>query len=167
MCFVQNKILSLACLLFGALLLPVGACAAASGQLNISGTVAPMNSLVIRLSGSNSQSLNILGGEVGNNVASVDETSNDADGYTISLSSANGGELRLAGNPSISTAYSLNYGNNGFRQPSTSASTVKTVSSLPGLTTNTSSVIVQVTKFPTAPAGTYSDVVTLTIVANP
>jgi len=61
--------------------------------LNISGTVALVNTLVVTPNGTNNQTLNITGGETGKNVATVAETSNDANGYAISLSSANGGSF--------------------------------------------------------------------------
>jgi hypothetical protein len=150
-----------------AILVAGNAQAAASGQLTISGTVALVNSIVVNANGTNHQSLNIQDGETGKSVASVDETSNDANGYTINLSSANGGELRNSANASKKTTYQISYDGNSFAQPSSLGASVKSVSSLPGLTTHSSNVVVKVIAAPSAPAGTYSDVITLTIVANP
>lgn len=141
--------------------------AASTGTLVISGTVALVNELVITANGSNNTNLNITGGESAKLVANVAETSNNGLGYTVTLSSANGGQLRLASDATKKTNYQLSYNGGSYSQPSASAATVKTVSSLGALTTNTSPVRVNVTAFANAPAGTYSDTITLTIAANP
>ena len=141
--------------------------AASSGTLQLSGTVAAVNDLVVTANASNNTSLNILSGETAKNVASVAETSNNGSGYTISLSSVNGGQLKHATNATKKTNYTVSYGGGSYNQPSTTPTTVKSVSSLGALTTNTSQVLVTVTALAGAPAGTYSDTLTLTIAANP
>ena len=140
--------------------------AASSGQLTISGTVALVSTVAVTANGTNNVNLSISGGETGKNVASVLETSNDALGYVISVSSANGGQLVLQGQATVKTAYQISYDGGSYAQPSAAGATVKTVSSLSGLTTHSSVVLVNVTAFPAAPAGSYSDLITVSIVAN-
>lgn len=141
--------------------------AASSGTLMISGTVPVVNDLAITANGTNNSTLSITGGETAKLVANVAETSNNGSGYTVTLSSANGGQLRLASDATKKTTYQLSYNGGSYAQPSASATTVKSVSSVAALTTNTSPVRVNVAAFAGAPAGTYSDTITLTIVANP
>jgi hypothetical protein len=141
--------------------------AASSGTLVLSGTVPLVNDLVVAANGTNNTSLNISGGESARLVASVAETSNNATGYTITLASANGGQLTNTADATKKTSYQVSYNGGGYAQPSAAAATVKSVSSLGAQTTNTSAVRVNVTAYPGAPAGTYSDTLTLTIVANP
>jgi hypothetical protein len=141
--------------------------AASSGTLVLSGTVPLVNDLAVTANGTNNTSLNISGGESAKLVASVAETSNNATGYTITLASANGGQLTNAADATKKTSYQVSYNGGSYAQPSAAAATVKSVSSLSAQTTNTSAVRVTVTAYPGAPAGTYSDTLTLTIVANP
>jgi hypothetical protein len=82
--------------------------------------------------------------------------------------SGNAGQLRNTADASKKTTYQISYGGSSFVQPpsSTSPVVVKNVSSLSALTSATSSVNVQVDAYTAAPAGTYTDVVTLSIVSN-
>jgi hypothetical protein len=140
--------------------------AASSGSLIVSGSVSMVNSLVVTPNVANNTSLNITGGESAKNVASVAETSNDLAGYKIMMSSATGGLLVNQSNSANSTAYQVSY-NGGAAQSITSAGiAVKNVASLAALTTNTSAVAVNVTAYPSAPAGVYQDTLTISIVAN-
>jgi hypothetical protein len=139
--------------------------AASSDSLALSGSVSTVNTIAVTPSGSYG-SLNITGGETNATVASVDETSNNLLGYHITMSSSNGGELRNAGDSSKKTTYTISYNSASAVAPTASAQTVKNVSSLSGLTTNTSPVKINVAPYSAAPAGTYSDTVTLAIVAN-
>jgi hypothetical protein len=142
--------------------------AASSGTLTLSGTVAAKNDVTIAPNGTNNTTLNILTGETGKNVATVTETSNDLNGYKIQMYSANGGQLQLAGQSSVQTAYQVSYAGASYVTPPLAASpvTVKNVSSLNGLTSTPSAITVNVTAYPTALAGTYSDTVTFAIVGN-
>jgi hypothetical protein len=142
--------------------------AASSGTLTLSGNVAAVNDIVVTPNGTNNTSLNITSGETGKGVASVAESSNDLNGYKITMSSANGGQLQLAGNSAKYTTYQISYAGGSYVTPPLSASpvTVKSVNSLSALTTATSTVAVNVTAYPTALAGTYSDTVTFSIVGN-
>lgn len=163
---MKNKLLNLG--LVTSLILSQGAWAASSGTLTLSGSVAVVNSIVITANGSNNTTLNITSGESGKNVAAVDETSNNAAGYTIQMYSANAGELRHTVDSSKKTTYTISYGGGSYTAPPSSSSpvTVKSVSSLSGLTTSTSQVLINVAAYSTAIAGTYSDTLTLSIVAN-
>lgn len=140
--------------------------AASSGTLLLQGTVSSVNDIVVTPNTANNTSLNIVDGETGKNVASVLETSNNLAGYSISISSATGGELRHTVDASKKTTYKISYDGNTSVTPSISGTTVKNVSSLSGLTNDTSDVAVDVDAFATAPAGVYSDTLTISIVAN-
>jgi hypothetical protein len=140
--------------------------AASSGTLLLQGTVALVNAIVITPNATNNTSLPIVAGGTAINVASVAETSNDALGYTITASSPTGGFLVNQSDVTKKTAYKLSYNGASSVSLTVPGVTVKTVSTLPGLTTNTSAAAVDVTAFPTATAGIYQDTVTLTIVAN-
>jgi hypothetical protein len=142
--------------------------AASTGTLTLSGNVAAVNDITVTPNGTNNTSLNITSGESGKSVASVTEASNDKDGYKIQMYSANGGQLQLAGQASKYTTYQISYAGGSYSTPPLAASpaTIKNVSSLSALTTATSAVAVNVTAYPTALAGTYSDTVTFAIIGN-
>jgi hypothetical protein len=144
----------------------VSALAASSGTLTVSGTVATVNDISITPNGSNNTTLNITAGESAKNIAAVSETSNDILGYKINLSSANAGELQNASDVTKKTTYTISYNGGSYVTPSNTPAQVKNVSSLAALTTNTSQVLINVVAFPGAVAGTYSDTITLAIVAN-
>lgn len=93
---------AMSCLLFAAPV--VLAQASTQGTLTLRATVTA--TCAISLSTSNA-SLDLNGGATNIPVAMVDERCNAANGYTVSLSSKNGGTLS-SGNASI--AYTLHYG---------------------------------------------------------
>jgi hypothetical protein len=140
--------------------------AASSGTLLLQGSVAAVNDIVVTPVAGVNTTLNITGGVANLTVANVSETSNDLLGYKIMMSSANAGELRNASDATKKTTYTVAYDTGSAVAPTASPAQVKNVSSLAGLTTNASAVKVNVTAYPTAPAGTYSDTVTLAIVGN-
>jgi len=152
-------------LLMGALLFVGSAHAASSGELTISGTVVPVNELEITPN-ADATNLNILLGETNKLVASVSETSNNLTGYKISMRSVNTSKLVHGVDSSKTTAYTISYDGGTAVSLTTSDQEVKNVTSLDGLTTVSSNVNVNVTAYPTAPAGTYSDTVTISIAAN-
>lgn len=141
--------------------------AASSGTLLLSGTVPLVNDIAVTANGTNNTSLNISAGESAKLVANVAETSNNGTGYTVTLSSANGGQLKNSSDASKKTTYQVSYNGGSYAQPGTLPVTVKTVNSLSAQTTNTSAIRVNVAAFANAPAGVYSDTLTLTIAANP
>ena len=142
--------------------------AASIGSILLSGTVAVVNEVVITANGSHNTSLNITGGESGKNIASVLETSNNPEGYVITLCSDNAGELRHSNDSSQKTTYSVSYDGGSYQAPPacSNALEVKSVSSMSGLGSDTSQILVNVTAFPLAPAGSYSDSLTISIAAN-
>jgi hypothetical protein len=141
--------------------------AAQTGTLTLSGVVDVVNEIVVTPN-AQATNLDILGGQSNLTVASVSETSNNLAGYRIELFSANAGELVHESDSTKKTDYRISYdGAKEITPPAAGAPvTVKTVTSLNELTTTTSDIQVGVTAFPSAPAGTYSDTVTLSIIAN-
>ena len=139
------------------------ATAATTGTLVLSGTVAPVSSIVVTPNGTNNTNLDLLNGASAVNVASVAETSNDSLGYKINAKSANGGSLK---NGSFSVPFTITYNGGSAVSLTTSDQQVKGISSLAKLTTNSSAVTVTTTANANLVAGTYSDTVTFTIVAN-
>jgi hypothetical protein len=139
--------------------------AAQSVDLLLSGSVSAIYDLQITPK-PESTTLNIVAGENNLSVATVSEQSNALNGYKINMRSANGSQLNNTADSTKSTSYTISYDGATAVILSTSDQTVKTVSSLPGLTTVASDVSVNVAPYGTAPAGTYTDTVTISIVAN-
>ncbi len=152
-------------LLTAAVLLASISQAATSVDLPLSGVVTAIYDLQIAVK-PEAANLNIVGGENALSVATVSEQSNALNGYKIMARSSNGSELRNTTDSTKKTTYTINYDGAGPITLSTSDAQVKSVSSLPGLTTVASDVKVTVAPYGTAPAGTYTDTVTFTILAN-
>jgi hypothetical protein len=140
--------------------------AATSGTLLLQGTVSEVMSLTVTAEGTDNTTLNITGGETNKKVGSAAETSNRLSGYVIKMSSQNGGELRHTVDAAKKTTYKISYNGAAAVTPTTTAAVVKTVSSLAGLTTNTSNINATVVALPNAVAGTYQDTLTFSIEAN-
>jgi hypothetical protein len=138
--------------------------AASSGELTISGTVSAVNDIIITPKAA-ATALNIIGGESAKSVATVSETSNSVTGYTISMRSANGGLLVNLDNDTKSTSYQVSYNGGDYLSLSTVDQPVKSTSTSE-LVTESSDVSVNVSAYGTAPAGTYEDVITISIAAN-
>lgn len=138
-----------------------------AAPLNLQGTVNPQNDITINAVDGAYNALNIVSGQSNLTIANVTESSNNLSGYKINMSSSNGGELRNTSDVTKKTNYTISYGGGTAVQPTTNAAQVKSVSSLNGLTTASSAVKINVTAFANAPAGTYTDQLTLAIVANP
>lgn len=147
-------------------LFAVQAQAASTGTLILSGTVAAACNITVTPNGSNNTTLNITGGETNKLVASANETCNNATGYKINIKSDNGGELRHSGNASLKTTYTLTYDGTTVT-PTTNFAQVKNVTVLNSPANVNSNINVTVAAYPAALAGTYSDTVTVQIVANP
>lgn len=139
--------------------------AASSGTLTLRGTVAVVNDIVITPNGDNLL-LNITSGESGKLVGSAAETSNNLAGYKIFISSTTGGELRNTSDATKKTTYTISYDGASSVTPTIGGVEVKNVSSLSGLTTNNSNINVSVNAYAAAPAGTYEDILTVSIQAN-
>ena len=137
-----------------------------SATLNISGTVLAINEIEITPT-IDAIDLNITGGETNQLVATVSERSNSFTGYKITMKSANASKLvnSLAGG--AFTNYTVLYDTMTVPMTlTTDDQEVKNVASLTALTTVSSDVKVNVTAKPLAPAGTYSDTITISIAAN-
>ena len=154
-----------ALLLVTLLVIGQSAYSASTGTLFLSGTIAAVNDLVITPY-ADATNLNIITGETAKLVAKATETSNSLAGYRISARSANASKLVNTINSGYYTTYTFSYNGGSYITLSSSDQDVKNVSSLDGLTTQESDIRVNVAAFPTGPAGTYTDTVTLSIIAN-
>lgn len=148
------------------LLLGQAAMAASSGDLLLKGVVGVVNEIVVSAEGTANTTLDIRNGETQKLVGRASETSNSLTGYTITMSSANGGKLQHTVDSTKSTTYTVEYNGGAAVTPTTAGSVVKNVTSLSGLTTNESLIKVNVVAYNAAPAGTYQDTLTLTIAAQ-
>lgn len=146
----------------------VSAFAATSGDITISGTIAPV--LSISLSTNTYNTLDIInGGDT--SVATATEECNDLDGYKIYGYSVNGSELRKDGTSTVyKTAYTVKYDGAGtgvtLGAGVGNRVELKDSGALTGLTQDTSDLTVNLNAAPTLPEGTYSDTITLQIEAN-
>lgn len=146
-------------------ILPLTVNASSTGTLQLRGTIGVVYDILVTPDGTNNVSLNILAGETNKSVANVSETSNNTLGYKIKASSASGGFLVHTVDNTKKTAYQIVYGSGSATTLTTPGVYVKSVTSLSGLTTQTSNVKANVTALPLGIAGTYEDLVTLTIEA--
>ncbi len=139
------------------------AMAATTGTLNISGTVGDLNDIQVSALAA-ATSLNIVAGETGKSVASVQETSNHLTGYTISMSSANNGYLVNESLSSAKTTYKVKYdGASTAVALTNTAASVKSSGALSAKTVHNSDLTVVVDALPTAVTGVYSDTITVAI----
>ncbi|MDG0814748.1 hypothetical protein [Bdellovibrio svalbardensis] len=136
-----------------------------TGTLTISGVVTAVTELEVTAA-PDATTLNILAGETDKLVASVSERSNNIGGYKVTLTSVNNGQLVNGANATLKTAYKIGYDGGTKLSLTNSATQVKNVTALTGLTTVASAMRVEVTALPTAAAGTYSDTITVAITAN-
>ena len=132
-----------------------------SAQLTITGTVAENNNVLITDNGVNMPI--VAGGTVA--AASVAESSNRLTGYKIQLSSAKSSKLGIgtSTSPTYFTTYTVAYDGGAPISLSTTPVTVKSVSTY--VTADVSPLSVTVAPFAAAPAGTYSDTITVAISA--
>ncbi|MBD66859.1 MAG: hypothetical protein CME62_16775 [Halobacteriovoraceae bacterium] len=149
-----------------ALVLSLKSFAATTGDITISGTVDAELSLT--LSTNSYTTLDIEGGG-DHTVATANEVCNDLDGYKIYGYSTNGSELQNTDNTNVSTSYTVKYdGSSAVSLGAGSANKVqlKDSGALTSSADEDSDIVVDVSAFATAPAGTYTDTITLEIVAN-
>ncbi len=158
----KMPMLILASFLFG-----ISALAASSGNLLVQGTVGIVNDIVVTPVAGVNNNLDILAGESNLKVADVEESSNNLTGYSISMSSVNAGTLVHNSDNTKSTPYTISYDGATATAPTASPAVVKNVASLTGFTQNFSEVKINVTAYPSAPVGVYSDTITFAISANP
>lgn len=144
-----------------AFLVSLSALAATTGTLQLQGIVGTTFSISVA-SQTGAMNLDILNGESAKLVGIATETTNNSAGYKVTMSSANGGELK---NGSLDfVQYKVSYNGGTAVTPTLLAATVKT-SSVPQPAGVSSNITVTFTGKPTALAGTYSDTLTLTIAA--
>lgn len=136
-----------------------------SAELFISGNVALINTAEV-FPLPESQSLNILGGELERLVARVNETSNNPRGYKVLVSSQNGSKLKHTTQPDVFVPYTFSYGGAPSIVLANFNQEVKRVPSVEGLVTTTSEVRVSLDKQPQALVGTYTDTVSISISAD-
>ena len=139
--------------------------AASTGTLLLSGVVEPVNDISIAPTAS-ATTLNITNGEITKLVATATETSNNLTGYKITMRSTNSSKLVHTIDNSKFTTYTISYNGGPYISLTTTDQEVKNVTSLNGLTTQSSDIKVNVVAYPTAPTGTYNDLVTISIAAN-
>ncbi|MDA9072648.1 fimbrial protein, partial [bacterium] len=144
-------------------LLSINLGAATSGNLLLRGLVTAETAILITPEAS-AVTLDLSASPTNLKVATSNEKSNSASGYTISVSSVNNGFL--ANGVVDSLAYELSYGGSGFATPTTAGAIVKT-QSLAGVYNVDSDVNIRYTgKANAAMAqGTYEDTLTFTISA--
>ncbi|MBP2311040.1 spore coat protein U domain-containing protein [Azospirillum soli] len=144
----------IAAALAGAAVAP--AIAATTGTVKLSGTVALNCSVAVT---DLNQALNLVGGESARQVGTVVENCNSGTGYSISISSANGGLLKNENSGSVSYRVGYDGQNNNLTGGlSVTRSTAQFAKSVP--------LTVSLDANGNAIAGNYSDTVTITIAAK-
>ena len=136
-----------------------------TGVITLSGSIGTVNEIVITQTEA-ATNLNVLEGESGALIATVEESSNSPTGYTIFMNSVNDSNLINTENGDESTAYTVSYDGGAPLSLTTADSAVKTVASLDGLVTDESEVLINVTPNSEAGSGTYTDLITVSIAAN-
>lgn len=110
--------------------------------------------------------LDVVGGETQRNIASVEESFNGDNGYTISIGSINSGELTHS-NATNSAPYTIEY-NGGAATPPGPAATPVVVKTAPAgapVSSLANAVDINITGDPTLPSGVYTDTLIFTITA--
>lgn len=130
----------------------------ASGTIQLKGTVALSCTVAVS---DLSPSLNLVSGESARPVGTVVETCNSGTGYTISLSSANAGQLTSSSNGTTPIGYSVSYDNQGGKL--NNAMQVTRSSAQFG---KSSTLAVSIDGNARAIAGNYADTITITIAAK-
>lgn len=136
--------------------------AATTGTLSLSGTVAPVTSIVVTPD-ANASNLPVGSTASALKIATVTELSNDKAGYSVTLSTANGGYLKEASGTD-SLAYSLSYNGSAVAFSSGSA----TISDVSARTGGAGSAKELDISFASAflNADSYTDTLTFTITAK-
>ncbi|MDE1148403.1 MAG: hypothetical protein PW843_17590 [Azospirillaceae bacterium] len=138
---------------FAAALVAAPAFAATSGTVQLNGTVAQTCTIAVTDAGAQ---LNILTGSTNVTVGTAVETCNDGAGYTISVSSANGANLKSSANGAQPISYTPIY------DGQSSGSSVN-VSRSSAQFAKQATIAVTVPANAQAVAGSYTDTLTITI----
>lgn len=138
--------------------------ASQSANLNLSGSIGD-NVAISVTPNANASSLVLTSSAVDTVVASVSETSNAANGYTILAKSSNGGKLVHTTDASHFVSYTIKYGAGSSVTLSSTDQTVKTQSTggtYSGVSSNVSISYTGVSAS-SKKAGSYTDTITFTI----
>ncbi len=135
-----------------------------TGGVQITGYIPEEYSIRVAASPT-ATNLAIQRGESNTKIASVVESSNSATGYSVRLSTRNGGYLVNNQNPSQAIPYQISYDGLPFVQPSTSETVVKRVPHLNDPIVYESQMRIAFQGNPSAPVGSYSDTIFLQISA--
>jgi len=137
-------------------------------SLYLAGEIEIITNLFINPEVGATDTLDIAGGETARLIATVDEESNNAAGYDITMESLNTGNLQHS-NGTSNVAYTIQYDGGAATAPGApgAAVTVKSSGTLTGLTTATSNVSITFTAPAAAAAiaGTYTDTLIFNMVA--
>jgi len=135
-------------------------------SLYLAGEIEIITNLFVNPEIGTTDLLDILNGETGRLVANVDEESNNAAGYQITMESVNSGQLQH-NNGIANTTYTISYDGAAAIAPGPIGTPVlvKTSGALPGLTTDNSLVLIDVVPAPIAIAGAYTDTLIFNMVA--
>jgi len=139
-------------------LVPAAASANQSGTIRLQGNV-PLNCVVAVTD--NNVALNLVSGETNRAVGTVVETCNSGVGYTISISSGNGGTMVSTGAGTVPVDYNVSYDNSASELASPLALARN------GAQFNRSTnLLVNIPASSSRIAGDYQDTVTITIAAQ-
>jgi len=161
---VKFRVIVITMLLCAAL---IPAFADTSATLSLKGSVAASSSISITAaSAATSLTLNSSTSTDTVTVGTITALSNSPTGYSVSVSSANGGNLKGAVSSNTdSIAYTL-YVNGASCPLSTSAQIISALSSSSKTTGTTTTLSIMYTENTTLSADTYSDTITFTIAAK-
>lgn len=126
---------------------------AAAATIDISGTVAAQCSVSVTDLGA---SLDLVNGETSKNVASISETCNDPDGFTVSFSSS---DAKLNGPTGYDVDYTINYDTLAAQ----SLDTAQSVSRSAPAWDSSNNLQVNLAGNAQLAAGTYTDTITISI----
>ncbi len=133
----------------------IPASAASSGQIQLRGVVPAVCTVAVSETGAN---LDLVQGQAQVPVAAVEERCNSANGYTVAISSRNGGQLRTESG-GAGVGYTLHYGDaSGTAELMTDRSVSNSA--------RRGTLAVTVPGDRTLPAGEYTDIVTVSISAK-
>lgn len=133
--------------------------AASSATLHIGGTVATRCTVAVT---DNQTSLNLTQGQTATPVAAVTEQCNAGDGYTVTVTSSNGGQLRSDAPGSVPVSYSMAYDSTAAAK----GGTVTADRTAPSTTARQSLLTISTPANAQLAAGTYQDTLTVAITAK-
>jgi len=135
-----------------------------TGTLTLRGTVPNSNQITVIPIGATNVNLNIITGETGKIIAEITQDSNNPTGYTLSITSLNGGVLK---NGAINgPSYTISYNGEPDIVPTTTPIVIKVVSSLRSRMETTGALRITFPGMPNALAGTFSDILTFELTVN-